>query len=408
MKPIKLNLSKNENFILKKYNIVYILSKEFKKRLTRALKLSKKHKFKNILIVVNKNNLRNTVQEISNLNLGANIIVVTFESLNKVVANDYNGFYIMKSSNDYKKYVTELKDSRLTSVVINSSFKKPDVIIVDPAHRLGTYPKLNKAAQNMRKLSKNIPIIALGFNITNNGKQPRLFNQLYAFHNTKYMGFDDFAKKNILVKTANFLYRSVKLYDILNVNGKKWYNNVIDKLVVQVKESKYSDSYDEIKSLEIPKNIEEFIDSILMNGVLRYNNKTYSTIETEVKYKYIKQLLSGTIKLDDRRYVVNDFKAKYINKYKNQKILILYRYLAEKELLENRFKNKKNVTISGYVSNMPNEKFDKIIIFTLPAKISRYQEMLMQYKSIKKIYIFTMHKFEYDMYNKLKMQLASL
>ena len=82
--------------------------------------------------------------------------------------------------------------------------------------------------------------------------------------------------------------------------------------------------------------------------------------------------------------------------------------MAEKELLENRFKNKKNVTISGYVSNMPNEKFDKIIIFTLPAKISRYQEMLMQYKSIKKIYIFTMHKFEYDMYNKLKMQLASL
>jgi hypothetical protein len=148
------------------------------------------------------------------------------------------------------------------------------------------------------------------------------------------------------------------------------------------------------------------VEELYQTNILKYKGVKYNTLENETRHKYIHQLLSGTIKLGSKYFIIDDFKAKFIKQeYKNKKILIIYKYLSEKTIIERTFKNNKNITVIGYIDNLPKEEYDYIIFYTLTTNITKYQNIISTYNNIKKVYIFSRNSMEADIYNKLKMQL---
>ena len=406
---IKFDFKKNADGMFKKSKMLYVISNDFNKRMRYALEKVKLNQFKKILIVTEKSRLKETVSLIYKLKLSEQIIVVNYASLKKVIDIKLSAFYISKTYNDLKHYATELNDSQIKPVIFKGNFKKPDIIVIDSAYKLGAYPKPNKAAQELRKLSQGIPIIATGFTITPNGKLPKLFHQLYALNRTKISNFYLFAKKFVNVKDINSRYSIINSYDELNVKGKKWYDSIVNDIVIDIDgDNKYKNN-DTIHTLALPEKILSMVKNIYNNNTFSYNGEQCRALEPEIKHKYIHQLLSGTVKIGKKYFIIDDFKAKFINKYYSKyKILIIYRYISEKVILEKEFQHMKNVTIIGYVNNLPKEKYDYIIFYNLSFIVTKYQNIVSTYNNIKKVYVFSRNGLESDIYNKLKMQLSSI
>jgi len=77
-------------------------------------------------------------------------------------------------------------------------------------------------------------------------------------------------------------------------------------------------------------------------------------------------------------------------------------------MLNNIFKNNPNITIIGYINNLPKEKYDYIIFHSMTTNVIKYQNVVSTYDDIQKVYIFVRNSIESDMYIKLKMQINSL
>ena len=306
----------------------------------------------------------------------------------------------------------KLPIEKVKPAFFGTPFINPDIVICDSAFKLGSFPKLGKNAALTKTLTKNIPVIASGFSMHPSGKKVKLFNQISSFNKTNYGNFYDFAEKNIIKKTINIHGYTGTDYSRLSIRGLQWYDSFINKCVINLstKREKIDYSKDIIHTIDMLETIKHTLEKVNMMKPFIIGRYYFNITDSVDKRKRIAQLSSGTIKLKDKRFIIDTSKVDFIDtNYGNKKIIIFCVYDAEEEMLNKRFSKRDNI----FVTKFKNEyhvkgNFEYAIFITLTENTTRYHETLMTFDKLKKVYVFYKGGFNQKIYRKMIMKLGKM
>jgi SNF2 family DNA or RNA helicase len=220
-----------------------------------------------------------------------------------------------------------------------------DLIIADEAHCLGAYPKKAQRTEKLRNLvGKNYLILLSGT------PTPESYSQLY--HQFWISDYTPFVQSNFYKWAHEFV--KIKLQKI---SSGMTINNYDDADIAKIEylTKKYFVSYtqqeagfkqyeiiEEIKEIEIDPRINELVKMILKDKMYIFKNGQEIICDSAVKVQSkIHQIFSGTVKTQDGDYrILDNSKAEFIkNNYKDKKIAIFYKFIAEgitlKQILTN-------------------------------------------------------------------------
>ena len=288
--------------VLNRHKIVYLSMEVRTGKTLTALSIARG--YKSVLFVTKKKAISSIQSDYNLLEPNYDIVIINYESLHKVEGNF-------------------------------------DLVIVDEAHSLGSFPKPSKRVKDLLPLCKNKPIIYLSGTPT-----PESFSQIY--HQLKISSYSPFKQYVNFYKSANAYVKVDRkmiagnfINDYSNVNKDK-----IDKyskglfLSYTQKEAGFVNVINEniipVKMLHVTKNlIKRLSKDLVIQG-----EEEVILADTPVKLQQkIHQLSSGTIKFESGNYKVIDYsKCEYIKKHFNsQKIAIFYKFKAEFEALKETF-----------------------------------------------------------------------
>lgn len=244
---------------------------------------------------------------------------------------------------------SDLKYYKFNCVVINyESVTKHqgeyDVCIIDEAHSLGAFPKPSKRYKDLKKMVFNIPCILLSAT-----PSPESYSQLYhqftinKFHSwNRSRNFYDWAKYYVNKKIKYLYGREINDYSSANEDMvKKATDNYFinfSQLDAGIKKT----IQERILYCDMKPETKILIGKLTKDKVIEFPQGGAVLADTPVKeMSKVHQISSGTVKLEDEGYLILDkSKAEYIQSaFKNKKIAIFYKFIAEKELLKNVFKN---------------------------------------------------------------------
>lgn len=246
-----------------------------------------------------------------------------------------------------------------------------DVVIVDEAHRLGTFQDAKKQiAQNiatrcLKRICRGIPVI-----LQSGTPTPETFSQLYhQFWISDYTPFKDYPDfeswaaefvnvKNDVVKMFN--RKTFEKYEIKAKNYKEAYEQkifeAVDHLFVRVSQKDYGflqEIQDRVIFCDKSPVIHKLEMRIRNEKKLIYDGLELDATKIGVLKQKIIQLHSGTIIMTDnndidnktkkgkrKARIIDTSKAEFIKKeFQGQKIAIFYIYQAELTLLKSVFPN---------------------------------------------------------------------
>ena len=289
---------------LERHKIVYLSMEVRTGKTLTALSIARG--YKSVLFVTKKKAISSIQNDYNLLDPNYDIVIINYESLHKV-----KGYF--------------------------------DLVIVDEAHGLGSFPKPSKRVKDLLPLCKNKPIIYLSGTPT-----PESFSQIY--HQFKVSSYSPFKQYINFYKWANDYVKIDRkmiagnfINDYSNANKEK-----IDKFSKGVfisytqKEAGFINTINEtilpVKMLPITKKlIKRLSDDLVIQG-----DEEVILADTPVKLQQkIHQLSSGTIKFESGNFKVIDYsKCEFIKEhFKGQKIAIFYKFKAEFEALKETFNN---------------------------------------------------------------------
>lgn len=229
-------------------------------------------------------------------------------------------------------------------------------IIVDEAHYNGAYPITNLQTDQLIQITKGKRVMFMSGTPT-----PEGFSQI--FHQLKITKYSPFPH-------ANF-YKWAK--EFVNVTKEKRFgievNNYDDAKEEEIKAiiKPYIMSYtrkeagfkyeitERIKEVEMMPQTNQLIKLLLKRKVYDFSAFKGEIISDSIVklMDHVHQISSGTIKTEDGEYhILDKSKAKYIKEnYQGQKIAIMYKYIAEGELLKEFFPNWTKNDIEFNLSN---------------------------------------------------------
>ena len=272
----------------------------------------------------------------------------TFTSLgicNKLNAN--NVLFVTKKkaiSSIEKDYQTLNPNYTMLTINYESLHKVPtnqhfDFVILDEAHTLGAYPKMNKRCQQVKRLVNinNPKVILLSGTPT-----PESFSQMY--HQVcfvpgnpfeRFKNFYQFAREYVRIKQRKINSLFINDYsDGLPTILDKMKNNTISFSQTEAGFKVQTD--EEILYVEIEDKTKELIRTLTKDRVLRGSDEVVLA-DTPVKLmSKTHQMCSGTVKFESGRSQVLDLsKAKYIKeKFKDKRIGIFYKFKEELNALK--------------------------------------------------------------------------
>jgi SNF2 family DNA or RNA helicase len=297
-------IAEKGSIILNRHKLLYLSMEVRTGKTLTALSIAKP--YKSVLFVTKKKAISSIQKDYNLLNPNYEIVIINYESLHKV----------------------------------NGNF---DLIIIDEAHGLGSFPKPSKRVKDLLPKCKNKTIIYLSGTPT-----PESYSQIY--HQFKISSYSPFKQYVNFYKWAND-YVSIDrkmiagnfINDYSNANKEK-----IDEFCKSVfisytqKEAGFVNTINEtilpVKMLPITKNLIKRLSSdLVIQG-----DEEVILADTPVKLQQkIHQLSSGTIKFESGNYKVIDYsKCQYIkHNFKGQKIAIFYKFKAEFEALKETFEH---------------------------------------------------------------------
>ena len=222
--------------------------------------------------------------------------------------------------------------------VLNNDF---DIIVLDEAHQLGTFPKPNNKFKAIQKRFSHLPMILLSGTLSPESYS-QYFHQFFIQKNgvwSQYKNFyrwcDDYVQKKI-VYTAHWESTdySHAHYDMLMEDVR----HLI--LTFTQKEAGFTTKVDEeVMYVQMEDRTYQLIERLKRDKVIDGWEQTVIA-DTKVKeMQKVHQMYSGTIKFENGTTKCFDFtKWNFIKeKFKDKKIWIFYNFKAEKELLQEVF-----------------------------------------------------------------------
>jgi len=216
-----------------------------------------------------------------------------------------------------------------------------DLIVLDEAHGLGSFPKPCKRVKDLMPICKGKPIIYLSGTPT-----PESFSQIYhqffvssfspfLFHSNFYK----WAKEFVKVKKKYLYNREINDYSDAKID---LINKFTSHLFISTTqhEAGFDVTLDEkVLTVETPEIVKRMIDTLLRDNIITGKSDTV-VADTAVKLQNkIHQLSSGTIITESgASVIISDFKARFIDDYfKEKKIAVYYKFKAELDTLKSVF-----------------------------------------------------------------------
>ena len=257
---------------------------------------------------------------------------------------------------------------------------KFDLIILDESHNyISGVPKAGKIQKEVRKLTKNTPLIYISATPYPQGPQ-MLFHQLqlsswspWLHHGTFYRWFDLYGKPYTLP-----------------INGIKvpQYDRTDAKLVLGTCEHLFvSRTRAEVGMVHEPEDVLHYVKLDEATKWV-YNELTeHDLVELSVGMLVcdsssklrtsLHQLEGGTIKIGDERHVLaNTEKVDFIKEKfgDSEDVVIMYNYIAELTKLQQHFKNATLLQATSYAEGVDLHKFKHLIIYSQDFSTARHTQ----------------------------------
>jgi DNA-binding transcriptional regulator YiaG len=272
-----------------------------------------------------------TSLEIAKLFGAKNVLFLTKKKAINSIQKDYKDF-------GYQFDFTVINNESLH--LINGNF---DLIILDEAHRLGTYPKPNKVTKLIKIRYANLPMIYLS-GTPNPESYSQIYHQFWVSNYSPFKIWPTFYKwANVFVTITqrNFGYAKVNDYSNCNYDKIKplmneyfitytqqeaGFKSEVNEHILRVKLKPYT--YDLIKRLEKNKVVQGKAEVILADTAVKLMSKVH-------------QMYSGTVKFESgNTMTIDDTKAVFIkDRFKDKKIAIFYKFKEEFETLKDIYKD---------------------------------------------------------------------
>ena len=374
--------------ILEEFNLCYI-SAETRTGKTLATIFLLKDDYEKILIITKKKAISSWTSDL-NLSNAKNFTVTNYESIHKLTDNDY------------------------------------DVIVLDEAHSIGSYPKPSKRAAQIKELAEGKRIVYLS-------ATPSAESYSQLFHQFWISSYSPFEEKTF--------YKWFKEYGIPEsffMNGMRInsYKKTEEELIQEetkhlfVSMTKVKANFkvlveEKIHQIEINQDYTNALNRFYLHRVLKIGDYDIVAETAAATLNKMHQLTGGTIKIDDDVSIVtSSHKLDYIKKNLSQdkKIVILCNYVEERNLLlrelesstENieEFKNEDCQFFIGHIKTFSEgvdfSYADSMIIYSLNFSATTFlqsRERLANKKRTEPIqvnYLFTKNSVDEKIYEAVK------
>jgi len=294
--------------ILKNYGIVYLSMQVRTGKSSTALEVCKLNKYDKVLFLTKKKAIGNIKSDYKDFGYSFDLTVINNESLHTIKDNDF------------------------------------DCIVMDEAHRLGSYPKPGKMAKDLKKRFADKPFIFLSGTPTPESYS-QIYHQLWVSNRSPFKMYSNFykwCKEFVKVKQKFVSYGLCNDYSDAN-------KTLIDTFI-----NKYMITYTQelagftsvINEHVIYCDMQDRTYSIckrLCNDLVVQGMTEVILADTPVKLmQKLHQLYSGTIKFESGNSIVMDHSKGWfiVNKFKGKKIAIFYKFKEELNLLKSCYGDK--------------------------------------------------------------------
>lgn len=306
LRDYQIKIANKANEILNKYKIVYLSCEVRTGKTLMALETAK-------LFGANK------------------VLFITKKKAITSILNDYNNF-------GYTFLLTVINNESLHT--INDSF---DIIISDEHHRNGAFPKANICTKLIKQKYSKLPMIFLSGTMSPESYS-QIFHQFWISDYSpfkEYINFYKWAKDYVTVKKKYLGYAEVNDYSDANNSLIK---NKIDKYILTLtqEEAGFTTSVKEnILYVDMLPVTYKIANRLKKDNIFIGHNDTILADTGAKLMSKLHQLYSGTCILESgKSIIIDNSKLLFINeKFKNNKIAIFYKFQAEKDMIEEFYKD---------------------------------------------------------------------
>ena len=361
--------------ILRKYKLVYIAAETRTGKTLAAIHLLKDD-FKKILVVTKKKAISSWNSDIK-LSKVKNFDVINYESIHKMDSKEY------------------------------------DVIVLDEAHSIGSYPKPSQRAKQLKEMAKDKSIVYLS-------ATPSAETYSQIFHQLWVSSFTPFEEKSFYQWYKNYgeddsiFINGMFIKQYKASHGEMIMDMVNHLIVTMTKEKANFDVFvnERIHQVEVNENYLNALDYFRNNRIITIDGNEIVAETSASALNKLHQLNGGTIKVNDKlSLIVSNHKVNYIkeNLGNDEKIVILCNYIKERDLLLTRLANStdeveefKNGSFKYFIGHIKTfsegvdfSYADSMIIYSLNFSATTYlqsKERLANKKRVKPIvvhYLFT-------------------
>ena len=361
--------------ILRKYKLVYIAAETRTGKTLAAIHLLKDD-FKKILVVTKKKAISSWNSDIK-LSKVKNFDVINYESIHKMDSKEY------------------------------------DVIVLDEAHSIGSYPKSSQRAKQLKEMAKDKSIVYLS-------ATPSAETYSQIFHQLWVSSFTPFEEKSFYQWYKNYgeddsiFINGMFIKQYKASHGEMIMDMVNHLIVTMTKEKANFDVFvnERIHQVEVNENYLNALDYFRNNRIITIDGNEIVAETSASALNKLHQLNGGTIKVNDKlSLIVSNHKVNYIkeNLGNDEKIVILCNYIKERDLLLTRLANStdeveefKNGSFKYFIGHIKTfsegvdfSYADSMIIYSLNFSATTYlqsKERLANKKRVKPIvvhYLFT-------------------
>ena len=291
--------------------------------------------------------------------------------------------------------------------------KEYDVIVLDEAHSIGSYPKPSQRAKQLKEMAKDKSIVYLS-------ATPSAETYSQIFHQLWVSSFTPFEEKSFYKWYKNYGEEySIFINGMFIKQYKRSYEDLImDKInhliVTMTKEKANFDVFvnERIHQVEVNEDYLSALEYFKSNRIITIDENEIVAETSASALNKLHQLNGGTIKVDDKlSLIVSNHKVNYIkeNLGNDEKIVILCNYIKERDLLLTRLANStdeveefKNGSFKYFIGHIKTfsegvdfSYADSMIIYSLNFSATTYlqsKERLANKKRVKPIvvhYLFT-------------------
>ena len=368
-------LIKQAKPILEKYKMVYIAAETRTGKTLAAIHLLKDD-FKKILVVTKKKAISSWNSDIK-LSKVKNFDVINYESIHKMDSKEY------------------------------------DVIVLDEAHSIGSYPKPSQRAKQLKEMAKDKSIVYLS-------ATPSAETYSQIFHQLWVSSFTPFEEKSFYQWYKNYgeddsiFINGMFIKQYKASHGEMIMDMVNHLIVTMTKEKANFDVFvnERIHQVEVDEDYLSALEYFKSNRIITIDDNEIVAETSASTLNKLHQLNGGTIKVDDKlSLIVSNHKVNYIkeNLGNDEKIVILCNYIKERDLLLTRLANStdeveefKNGSFKYFIGHIKTfsegvdfSYADSMIIYSLNFSATTYlqsKERLANKKRVKPIvvhYLFT-------------------